>query len=49
MLDTGGCTNTRFANNVDGSGTITDNETGLIWERKVAWAHSLFLPMGRIS
>jgi hypothetical protein len=31
-LDTGLCTNARFVDN--GDGTITDNQTGLMWEKK---------------
>lgn len=31
-LDTSGCTNARFVDN--GNGTITDNQTGLVWEKK---------------
>jgi hypothetical protein len=33
-FDTSGCTNTRFVDPNDG--TIIDNETGLMWEKKVA-------------
>lgn len=35
-LDTSGCYDARFEDNVGGLGSITDNETGLDWERKVA-------------
>jgi hypothetical protein len=31
-FDTSGCTNTRFVDNSDG--TVTDNDTGLMWEKK---------------
>lgn len=31
-LDTSGCTNDRFQDN--GNGTVTDNQTGLMWEKK---------------
>ena len=32
-FDTSGCTNTRFVDN--GDGTVTDHQTGLMWEKKV--------------
>jgi hypothetical protein len=32
-LDSSGCTNVQFVDN--GNGTITDNETGLMWEKKL--------------
>ncbi len=32
-FDTSGCTNTRFVDN--GDGTVSDNQTGLMWEKKV--------------
>ncbi len=34
VFDTSGCTNTRFV--VNGDGTVTDNQTGLMWEKKVS-------------
>ncbi len=33
-FDTSGCTSTRFIDN--GDGTVTDNQSGLMWEQKVA-------------
>jgi hypothetical protein len=33
-FDTSGCTNTRFVDN--GDGTVSDRQTGLMWEKKVA-------------
>jgi hypothetical protein len=38
-FDTSGCTNTRFVDPNDG--TIIDNETGLMWEKKVAGSDCL--------
>jgi len=37
-FDTSGCTNSRFVDN--GNGTITDNQTGLIWEKKSSDGHT---------
>jgi hypothetical protein len=34
QFDTSGCTSTRFVDN--GDGTVTDNQTGLMWEKKTA-------------
>ncbi len=36
QFDTSGCTNTRFVDN--GDGTVTDNQTGLMWEQTAGMA-----------